>query len=594
MKKELYWLIGLLAIVFAVMSPVLKNEFINWDDEVYITKNEVIKKTPFSNLDEIFTYKINGFSVPLTLLSFQIEHYFFGLNPFPYHLNNLLLHLANVLLIYLFIKRLNISHYLSAREEKAPKTKSQKPVALTYSSINYTAFFVALLFGIHPMNVESVAWATERKDLLYTLFALLAIGYYQQATAQQTLRLTDKKYWFSLLFFLLSLLSKPQAIFLPMILLLIDYLEDRKIKLQLIAEKIPYFVISLLGGLYLLINVGTKVSYLTRDYTFWEKLLFSFYQIGLYLTKFFFPFRLSNFYEYPIKVAGWYPVIFYITPLILVGLAIFIYWKFRNNKVVVFGVLFYLFNIFIFLQVFSVNTAIAYERFNYLAYTGLFFIVVVHLQEVKFTDYLWVGTVAYLALLGFLSFERCKVWQNNTVFFADMAKKNPNDADANKIALKNMGDALMEKKQFIEAIEKFNQSLNRDARYEQAYLGRAFAYFQLGRYQEAINDYHQALLLELTPQNRIEAIFNKGTCLMNLKMYEQAIIDFSLLIKASPANVPAYLNRAYCLLNLARYEEAERDCRAVLQIEPNNAIANNQLQILKQIKQKQVEGSRKN
>jgi len=81
---------------------------------------------------------------------------------------------------------------------------------------------------------------------------------------------------------------------------------------------------------------------------------------------------------------------------------------------------------------------------------------------------------------------------------------------------------------------------------------------------------------------------------MNLKMYEQAIIDFSLLIKASPANVPAYLNRAYCLLNLARYEEAERDCRAVLQIEPNNAIANNQLQILKQIKQKQVEGSRKN
>jgi tetratricopeptide (TPR) repeat protein len=213
---------------------------------------------------------------------------------------------------------------------------------------------------------------------------------------------------------------------------------------------------------------------------------------------------------------------------------------------------------------------------------------------VKFTDYLWVGTVAYLALLGFLSFERCKVWQNNTVFFADMIKKNPNDTNANKIALKNMGDALMEKKQFIEAIEKFNQSLNRDARYEQAYLGRAFAYFQLGRYQEAINDYHQALLLELTPQNRIEAIFNKGTCLMNLKMYKQAIIDFSLLIKASPANVPAYLNRAYCLLNLARYEEAERDCRAVLQIEPNNAIANNQLQILKQIKQKQVEGSRKN
>lgn len=586
MKKELYWLIGLLAIVFVVMSPALQNEFVNWDDEVYITKNEVIKKTPFSNLGEIFTYKINGFSVPLTLLSFQIEHYFFGLNPFPYHLNNLLLHLANVLLIYLFIKRLVLNNQsleiiISRNNDKKAKPNNQQS-----ASINYTAFFVALLFGVHPMNVESVAWATERKDLLYAFFALLSIYHYQQATAQQTLHLTDKKYWLSLLFFLLSLLAKPQAIFLPILLLLIDYLRDRKIQFSLLWEKIPYFMISLLGGVYLIINVGTKVSAFTQDYTFGEKLLFSCYQIGLYLTKFFFPFRLSNFYEYPVKVEGWYPIIFYVTPLILLGLAIWLYGKFRNNKVVVFGVLFYLFNIFIFLQVFSVNTAIAYERFNYLAYNGLFFIVVVYLQKVKFTDYLWIVTMAYLAMLGFLSFERCKVWQNNIVFFADMEKKNPNDIEANKIALKNTGDALMEKKQFTEAIQKFNQALGKDVKYEQAYLGRAFAYFQLGRYREAANDYSQALALELTPQNRIEAIFNRGTCLMNLKMYEQAIDDFSSLIAVNPTSVPAYLNRAYCLLNLARYEEAERDYRTVLQIEPNNAIANNQMQALSRAKQK--------
>lgn len=591
MKKELYWLIVLLAIVLVVMSPALQNEFVNWDDEIYITKNEVIKKTPFSNLDELFTYKINGFSVPLTLLSFQIEHYFFGLNPFPYHLNNLLLHLVNVFLIYLFVKHLTMSNLFlkiitPTNDSKKTKPNNQQPATISHKTINYTAFFVALLFGIHPMNVESVAWATERKDLLYTFFALLAIYHYQQATAQQTLRLADKKYWLSLLFFLLSLLAKPQAIFLPILLLLIDYLKDRKIQFLLLWEKIPYFIISLLGGLYLLINVGTKVSAQTQDYDFWEKILFSCYQIGLYLTKFFFPFRLSNFYEYPIKVEGLYPIIFYITPLILLGLAILLYWKFRNNKVVIFGVLFYLFNIFIFLQIFSVNTAIAYERFNYLAYNGLFFIVVVHLQKVKFTDYLWIGTLAYLAMLGFLSFERCKVWQNDIVFFADMAKKNPNDIDANKIALKNTGDALMEKKQFIEAIEKFNQALGKDIKYEQAYLGRAFAYFQLGRYQEAINDYSQALALELTPQNRIETIFNRGTCLMNLKMYEQAINDFSSLIAVNPANVPAYLNRAYCLLSLARYEEAEQDYRTVLQIEPSNAMANSQIQTLRQAKQK--------
>ncbi|MCU0391419.1 MAG: tetratricopeptide repeat protein [Thermoflexibacter sp.] len=572
MKREHYLLLGLVIIVFAVMSPALNNEFVNWDDEVYITKNEVIKQVPFSNLEDIFTKKINGFSVPFTLLSFQIEHYLFGLNPLPYHLANLLLHLLNVVLVYFFVKKLALGS-------------------------NYLALFVALLFGIHPMNVESVAWVTERKDLLYSLFALLSINYYQSLSSYDKRLFNDKRYWLSLLFFAFSLLSKPQAIFLPMILLLIDYVRDipsnnttfsiqdlKKFLLKHLFYKIPYLAISISTGLYLVFNVGAKVSDKTQDYSFLEKLIFSFYQVGLYLTKLFFPFYLNNFYEYPLKNGDFYPIIFYITPLILIGLAILFFWKFRNNKIVVFGLLFYFFNIFIFLQVFSVNTAIAYERFNYLAYIGLFLIIISYLQQIKFNDILKIGAFAYLLLLGFLSFQRCKIWQNNITLFADMAKKNPNDIDANKIALKNLGDEYMTKKQYTEAIEKYTQSLSKDPLYEQAYLGRAYTFFITQRYREAITDYNKALTLpNMTQENVLQILFNRGTSLMNLGSYDIAVQDFSKIIQINPAFVAAYLNRAFCFIKSEQMENGKADYEKVLQLDPNNAIAIRQLQLLKEL-----------
>ncbi len=559
-RQDWKYLLLVVIITFVVMSPALQNQFVNWDDEVYITKNEVIKQVPFTNLADIFTYKINNFSVPLTLLSFQIEHYFFGLNPFPYHLNNLFLHLMNVVLIYFFIKKL-----VAGRE---------------------TPLLVALLFGIHPMNVESVAWATERKDLLYTFFTLWALFHYQKQdknAEQETINYKfeiNKHYLLSLLFFVLSVLAKPQAIFFPILLLLVDFFKDKPLKIKLITQKTPFFLVSLLAGLYLLINVGTRVSTKTIDYNFFERFLFSCYQLCLYLLKLFFPFHLNNFYEYPILKDGFYPIIFYVTPLILLGLAVLFWRKFRKNKLVVFGVLFYFANIFIFLQVFSVNTAIAYERFNYLAYNGLFLIGVVYLQKIRLNDYVRAGLLAYLALLGFLSFQRCKVWQNDIVFFADMAKKNPNDHNANKIALKNIGDELMEKQDFPAAVEKYTQSLGRDINYEQAYLGRAYAYFNMKRFGEAFMDYNKALALELPPQSRQEALFNRGTSLMNLKNYAQAIDDFNRLIQENAMNVSAYLNRAYSLLALGQNAQAMADYQRVLQIDPANAIAISQLRLL--------------
>ncbi|TAH19361.1 MAG: tetratricopeptide repeat protein [Cytophagales bacterium] len=572
LDRDLIYRILLVIIVFIVMSPAMNNNFINWDDEPYITKNEVVKKAPFSNLEEIFTHKINNFSVPLTLLSFQIEYYFFGLNPFPYHFNNLLLHLLNVVLMYFFIRKLVVS----------PTETSQT-----------TAFFVALLFGIHPMNVESVAWATERKDLLYTFFALLTLLQYvyiiENQSAKILSQLKSKHYWLSILFFVLSLLSKPQAIFLPALLLLIDYWKQPEGKNVIwsvlspskLFSKFPYFIISFLAGLYLLLNVGTKVYEKSIDYTFFEKFLFSCYQIGLYLVKFFFPFQLSNFYEYPTKSGSFYPMIFYITPFVLIGLLSWLFWKFRTNKAVIFGLLFYFANIFIFLQVFSVNTGIAYERFNYLAYNGLFFIVVIFLQRITLTDLGKLGLFAYLLLFGVLSFQRCKIWQNDIVFFADMARKNPNNVDANKIAIKNMADELMEKNQIPAAIEKFTQAMGKDINYEQAYLGRAYAYFISKRYAEAILDYNKALTLGIRPDERNQVIFNRGTCFMNLQNYPQAITDFNALISIAPNYVSAYLNRAFCFGKSGDYERAIADYQTVLQIEPTNAIAVQQLGLIR-------------
>jgi len=202
----------ILIVTFVSLSPVLNNHFTNWDDHIVLTNNERVRTLAANNVKEIFTTTIQQLYIPLTILSFAVEYHFFGYDPFIYHLNNLLLHLSVIGLIYIFALRIGLSTLAAA--------------------------VAALIFGIHPMHVESVAWVTERKDVLYALFYLLAlINYWRYLETGRKL-----PYTLSLIFGLLSILAKPMALSLPLILLLCDWFFKRKRSWNMWLDKIPFLL----------------------------------------------------------------------------------------------------------------------------------------------------------------------------------------------------------------------------------------------------------------------------------------------------------------------------------------------------------------
>jgi hypothetical protein len=312
----------ILVLSFIVYLPVLQNGLIDWDDHVYIKNNPLIHSF---NLKEIFSQYVSGNYHPLTILTFAIEYQFFGLNETGYHAVNLLLHLLNVLLVFYTVFLLS----------------DKVGVALLAS----------LLFGIHPLHVESVAWAAELKDLLYTLFFLASYIFYLKYLKNPKRKL----YIFAILLFLASLLSKAMAASLPVVLLLTDYFKGRKINKEIILEKVPFFLLAITFGVVALI--AQKSSGAIADieiFTFPQRIVFASYGFITYLLKLILPLQLSAFYPYPIASGGDIPVLYYFYVLFFSGFAAFVIYSLRFSKKIFFGTGFFAVTVFLVLQLLPV------------------------------------------------------------------------------------------------------------------------------------------------------------------------------------------------------------------------------------------------
>src|SRR5712671_6675002 len=217
-SNKLLWVGALLvlALTFAAHVHGLRGQFVEWDDTNHITRNVAIRALTLENLGLMFAHPIAKLYCPLTWLSFAIDYQIWGRDPFGYHFTNLLLHVANTLLVMMLVYEL---------------LKDRSPQATIIAALT------AALFGVHPLRVESVAWATERKDVLYALFYLLSlIAYLRWTTTRKS-----AAYWCCFGFFVVAALSKSAAVTLPVVLLLVDVFWSRRAAL---AEKIPFFAVS--------------------------------------------------------------------------------------------------------------------------------------------------------------------------------------------------------------------------------------------------------------------------------------------------------------------------------------------------------------
>ncbi|HJT24851.1 MAG TPA: hypothetical protein VJ873_09755, partial [bacterium] len=306
------WAMGLIpAILTAILySPVLTNGFVNWDDDVYILNNPHIQSFTLSNSGWMFTNFFAGFVIPFYWLSLALDHWIAGPSPWIYHLDNLLLHCANTFLVFMVSFKI-----LRLGMEKGGKT-APSPGETAWTK--WSALGAALVFGMHPLHVESVAWAAERKDLLCGFFFLLAIGAYLSYAASP--RPDQKKYWACLLLFLAALLSKPMAISFPFILPLLDFWPlQRRDRTQALWEKTPFFALSALVGLSVVYyqfhsGQGIGLNQLPMDF----RVMNSFHSAILYLWKLLVPTGLCTFY--PIFIDRTFSPEYWTTALLFLGL----------------------------------------------------------------------------------------------------------------------------------------------------------------------------------------------------------------------------------------------------------------------------------
>jgi tetratricopeptide (TPR) repeat protein len=444
---------------------------------------------------------VKGNYHPLTMLSYCWEYNKSKLNPKPYHVHNLILHLLNTLLVLYFIWLL---------------TQQQ-----------WVAFITALLFAIHPMHVESVAWVSERKDVLYSFFYLAALCtyiLYQQKEKQKTLL-----YSLTFVLFCLGVLSKAMTVTLPIAFIAIDYFLDKKFTTKTIMEKLPFIIVSFIFG-YIAVEAQKSANYISTaiaEHRLLDRILFISYEVMMYLWKLILPTNLSCFYDYPVKQNGMYSIAFYIAPILMLVLTFLVYKSMRFGKDIMFGCIFFLITIVLVLQILPVGGAIISDRYSYLPYIGIFFIVarwINNLIENKTKSFskFKIPSIAVLTIFSmmccYFSFQRTKVWKNTISLWTDAIEK----FDGSAQSFNARGDGYSYIKQYDNAIIDLSRAVELKHDYPDAYYNRGRAYFYLGKYNEAIQDYTSAI--QYNPSLSV-AYYNRSGTFFTTQNFPAALKD---------------------------------------------------------------------
>jgi len=532
-------------VAFLLYLPALRYGFVpNWDDGGYVLNNPVVHSLSWDHIREIFTAFYKGNYHPLTTLLYAFIYAIGGDQPVLYHLINILFHSVNTLLVYLLIRQMLRS--------------------------DWKAFWTAILFAVHPMHIESVAWISELKDVLYTFFYLLALLYYIRYVHGQ-FRSKWKPYALAMLFFGLSLLSKSAAVTLSVLMFLIDWIIRRRFSIAGILDKVPFLALSVLFGILAIMSQGKQgaIQDLTPIYTIGERAFIVSYATMTYVVKFLAPVHLSAMYPYPGRVDGMLPwEVYAALPLVLVLLGLLAL-TLRKSRIPAFGGLFFLITASLTLQVIPVGGAVVAERYTYVPYIGMSLIPLFFLfpgQQVK----PWIGKWQNMVMLAFsmflitLSINRMPVWKDGIRLFTDVIEKYPNLP----FAYNNRGYAYQT---FYgdddKAFQDYNQAIAIDSTYHQSLSNRGVMHHKRGEYEKAIQDFSRSL--RYNPANT-DALIGRANTLSMLKRYTEALPDYDQYLTRMPEHAEAWHWRGVAYYHLDKPTEAVNDFRKSLELQPLN------------------------
>ncbi len=541
-KKTLIYII-LLLVTLAVYWQVNQFKFVDLDDFVYVSENLNIQSG--ISLDGIrwaFSTTYADFWHPLTWLSLMFDYQLYGLNAGGYHVTNLIFHILSTLLLFWLFHRMTGALWKSA--------------------------FVAAFFALHPLHVESVAWISERKDVLSAFFWMLTLCLYVYYAEKPVI----KRYVLVALAFICALMSKPMVVTLPLVMILLDYwplkrFENQKglshLMLWQIKEKWPFFILS---AVFSVITMLAQHDSSGVYFPVVARLANAPVAFVTYLVKTFWPYDLAVFYPFPAQIPMWLVAG---AMMLIVTITTFVILKVKRLPYLFVGWMWYLIIVLPVIGIVQVGNHSMADRYTYLPLIGVSLMLAWGAPLLfRSKKILFPAAIAFLAFLTFLTWKQCGYWRNSLTLF-DRALQITKD---NYIAHGTLGIALFKEKNIDEAIEHYNQAILIRPDYYKPYDSRGIAYDKLGQYQQAIEDFSAAI--HLNPEY-FSCYNNRGASYDKSGQHQKALEDYNTAINLKPDYADAYNNRGIVLFKLGKRQKALEDFSKAIHFNPRFADAYN-------------------
>jgi len=546
----------------AVYWPVQNYDFVNFDDNKYIYENRYVQEgLTLESITWAFTTVHMSNWHPLTWLSHMLDYQFFGMNPGWHHLTNLLLHTANTLLLFLVFRKMTGSSWQSG--------------------------FTAALFALHPLHVESVAWVSERKDVLSTFFWMLSMWSYIRYVQRPRI----DNYLLVLLFFILGLMAKPMLVTLPFVLLLLDFYplnrfqfqppnggadaQQRSIALRLFLEKIPLFVLAAMSSamtFYAQNHGGAVVS--LEDIPIQARMANALISYVYYIFKMIYPSKLAVLYPHP-EILPWWRISG--ACLLLLSISFSAIRVIKQSPYFAVGWLWYLGTLVPVIGLVQVGNQSMADRYTYVPLIGIFIIIAWGVPELlaqwRYRKvWLAASATAVLAILTATTWKQVGAWENSLTLFERTLKITSN----NYLPHNNLGVALDEQGRTAEAIAHYLQALRIKPDYVDAYYNLGNALGKQGRTAEAIAHYLRALRIN---PDYVGAHYNLGNALGKQGRTAEAIAHYLEALRINPDFEDAHYNLGNALGKQGRTAEAIEHYLQALRIRPDFEKAHNNLGI---------------
>ncbi len=548
---------SLVIAILILYWPVKDHEFINFDDYDYVVNNTYVNKgLSLQNLYWAFSATHSSNWHTLTWISHMMDAEFFGMNPGMHHVTNVIFHIFNTLLLFFLFEKMTNSVWRSG--------------------------ILAALFALHPLHIESVAWISERKDVLSTFFWLLTMWAYIKYVRNPK----PGTYLPVILFFICGLMSKPMTVTLPFVLLLLDYWPLCRISFSekgngsaysnlrfLILEKIPLLSFSVLSGIITLIaqkkggaignlevfSAGVRISNAAVSYV-------------TYLIKTILPFHLSVFYPHPRTVSFWQTAG---ALLVLALISFFVFRHFKTRPWLTVGWLWYLGTLVPVIGLIQVGNQSMADRYTYVPLIGIFIMGVWGISEAvpsgQGKKCLTVSAILVLCFFWEISQKQVRYWKNDFSLFGHALAVTEN----NFIAHNNLGNLYIKEGDRKNAIMHFQQSIAIQPGNVMAHHNLGNVYMEQNQLSDAVHHFSQVILLD---PNYADAYYMLGMAKMRMGNMDEAVHHFYDALRLSPEDADVHNDLAIVMVKQGRIKEAVRHFQKAAELKPEDPEIKNNLQ----------------